>query len=379
VGDAPGDDAAAERAPDAEAAELERLGVWDPARVDAAERLRLLRTALALGATSEELVSRSQDLGLLIVDLTLRPRTARTLGAAIGETGLSWADAARLLAALGLPTDPESRVTDEELAAVRLLAGATELLGFDATMQLARAAGGAVARVADALVTVIRLRVEQPRRDAGTAYDEIVGEFSGLVETVFPDFVRTLDAALRYQLARAAPVWSTDTERSAVVLPRTVGFADLVGYTTAAATLSVKELTSVLTAFDEAISMAVLAEGGQIVKMIGDEAMFVTTDPCAACRIGLRLTSTFGHGSLPPVRVGLASGEVVSVFGDLYGPVVNMASRLVDAADPSTVLVSESIVAARESDFRFGALRPVELRGIAQPVRVARVEATDGG
>lgn len=370
------DDPVRDVALDADAADLQRLGVWDPSWPDAAERLSLLRSALALGASPEELMSRS-DLGVLIVDLKLRPRLELTIGEAVGDTPLAWVDAERLLAALGLPTDPEARITADELSAVRLLAGATDLLGFDATMQLARAAGGAMARVADALVTVIRLRVEQPRRDAGTAYEDIIREFSELADRVFPDFVRTLDAALTHQLARVAPTWSTDTERSAVVLPRTVGFADLVGYTTTAATLSVKELTSVLMRFDEAISTAVLAEGGQIVKMIGDEAMFVTTDPASACRIALRLTSTFGHGSLPPVRVGLASGEVVSVFGDVYGPVVNVAARLVDAAEPSTVLVNESIFQACESDFHFHTLSPLDLKGIAQRVRVAQVEMKD--
>jgi len=135
----------------------------------------------------------------------------------------------------------------------------------------------------------------------------------------------------------------------------------------------VRELTAVLVQFDEATSTAVLAGGGQIVKMIGDEAMFVTQDPASACRIALRLTSTFGQGSLPPVRVGLAAGEVVSVFGDVYGPVVNLAARLVGAAQPSTVLVSESVAQACQSEFRFDWLSPLELKGIAQPVRVAQL------
>jgi adenylate cyclase len=229
-------------------------------------------------------------------------------------------------------------------------------------------------------VTGFRLRVEQPRRDAGGGSEDIVREFSALADTVLPNFVRTIDAALRYQIVRAAqPMWSTDTERSAVVLPRTIGFVDLVGYTTAASSLSVKELIEVLTGFDEATSTAVAAEGGQIVKMIGDEAMFATADPVSACRIALRLSSLFGRGGLPPVRVGLAAGEVVSVFGDMYGPVVNLASRFVGAAEPSTVLVDENIVEACRSYFRFAWLAPLELKGIVEPVRVARLEGQEDG
>ena len=78
----------------------------------------------------------------------------------------------------------------------------------------------------------------------------------------------------------------------------------------------------------------IVAEGrGQIVKTIGDEAMFVTEDAGDACRIALELIDAAGD-TLPPVRVGLATGEMASVFGDLYGPDVNLAARLVGAAGP---------------------------------------------
>ena len=87
--------------------------------------------------------------------------------------------------------------------------------------------------------------------------------------------------------------------------------------------------------------------------------------------------SIFGKGSLPPVRIGLAAGEVVSVFGDVYGPVVNLAARLVGAAEPGTVLVSESVVMACESRFHFDWLNALVLKGIAQPVRAARMQMSD--
>jgi adenylate cyclase len=354
------------------------MGVYHPSWPNAAERLRLLRYALALGASPKELAARA-NIGDLIVDLKLRPRLDLTLGQAVADTPLAWVDAERLLGSFGLPTDPAARVTADEVETIRLLGGAaTELLGFEATIQLGRAAGAAVARVAEAAATAIRLGVEQPRLDAGTAYEHIVREFSELADTMMPNFVRVLDTALRYQLVRVAPTWSTDTERSAVVLPRTVGFADLVGYTTTAAGLSVKELTAALMEFDEATSTAVRAEGGRIVKMIGDEAMFVTEDPVSACRIALRLISTLGRGALPPVRVGLAAGEVVSVFGDIYGPVVNLAARLVDAAEPSTVLVSESIfeTCGSDSGLHFDSRSLLELKGFAQAVQVARIKIT---
>jgi class 3 adenylate cyclase len=73
-------------------------------------------------------------------------------------------------------------------------------------------------------------------------------------------------------------MWSTDEDRSAVTMTRAVGFADLVGYTSAAASMSVRELTAVLAEFDERTANVVLRGDGQLVKTIGDEAMFVTEE-----------------------------------------------------------------------------------------------------
>jgi adenylate cyclase len=112
----------------------------------------------------------------------------------------------------------------------------------------------------------------------------------------------------------------------------------------------------VLMEFDARTAEVVARGNGQIIKMIGDEAMFVTEDATDACRIALELVDGAG-GRLPTVRVGLASGEMVSVFGDLYGPDVNLAARLVAVAGPGTAFVSEQ-VRARVDDFPFDALPP---------------------
>ena len=77
-----------------------------------------------------------------------------------------------------------------------------------------------------------------------------------------------------------------------------MGFVDLVGYTSAAASLSLRELTDVLIEFDTRTSEVVVRGGGQIVKMIGDEAMFVTENAEDACRIALGLVEAAG-GVLP--------------------------------------------------------------------------------
>jgi adenylate cyclase len=356
------------------AEELEELELYDPSSPQAADRLTLLYMALSSGVSLEELIT-APNIGELVLDRKLRPRLALTVADVVGESELEWAQVEKLLRALGVPADPEAHISEGERVAIRvLIVSASDILGFESTLQLARTAGEAMSRVAEALVTAVRLRVELPHRESGTPYGESVKEYSELARSVLPEFVQMLDAALRRQIIGVAErMWSSDSEGSAIVLPRAIGFADLVGYTATAAKLSARGLTEVLMEFDE-LTWAIVSEGGgQIVKTIGDEAMFVTEEPVTACRIANNLVDCFGRGTLPPVRVGVAAGDVVSVFGDHYGPDVNLAARLVDAAEPSMVLVSEKVRAQCSSDFLFETLPPLNLRGMATPVAAARL------
>jgi adenylate cyclase len=358
-----------QRGPDAH--ELERLGRRD---TDAAYELELIRLAQSLGATTEDLAE-TTNLGELALDLTLRPRGPLALAEVAADAGLDWATTLRLMTAVGLPTDPGYHVSAGEAAALGLLAGASNgLLGEEATLQLARVTGSTMARLAETIVGVFRLQVELPRRAGGTAYVDVVKEYAELTQTLLPNFVSTLDAVLRRQIVAVAErMWSTDPERSIVTVQRTVGFVDLVGYTSSAASLSLRELTDVLVAFDLRTSEIVAAHKGQIVKTIGDEAMFVTEDAEDACLIALDLIEASG-GTLPALRVGLAAGEMASLFGDLYGSDVNLASRLVGVADPSTTVVSESVRVAQTGDFRFARLPPLSLKGFAEPTTAYRLE-----
>ena len=63
---------------------------------------------------------------------------------------------------------------------------------------------------------------------------------------------------------------------------------------------------------------------------------------------------------------------MASVFGDLYGPDVNLAARLVGVAEPSTAVVSEATRAAG-GDFRFERLPPLTLKGFAEQTTAYRM------
>ena len=81
----------------------------------------------------------------------------------------------------------------------------------------------------------------------------------------------------------------------------------------------------------------------------------------------LDLVATFSGESTPPVRVGLATGELISVMGDLYGPDVNLAARLVAVAEPATAVVARRTRDGTD-EFDFEALPARTLKGFPDPV-----------
>ena len=103
----------------------------------------------------------------------------------------------------------------------------------------------------------------------------------------------------------------------------------------------------------ETIAIDVIAAaGGRVVKTLGDEVMGITDDPLCGAAIGLHLLdSVDAHPKLPEVPRGIGrGGRVLRRFGDVYGPVVNIASRLTAAAKPGTVLVDRELATTLEQE-----------------------------
>ncbi|HYF45919.1 MAG TPA: adenylate/guanylate cyclase domain-containing protein, partial [Acidimicrobiales bacterium] len=107
----------------------------------------------------------------------------------------------------------------------------------------------------------------------------------------------------------------------------------------------------------------------RVVKMIGDEVMF-TVDNCkGAAEIALTLAETYREDeALSDVRVGLAFGPVIEQDGDVFGPVVNLAHRIVSIAYPGSVVVSDEVHDALEDDeeLDFRSLRSHTLQDIGR-------------
>lgn len=145
-----------------------------------------------------------------------------------------------------------------------------------------------------------------------------------------------------------------------------VGFADIVGYTTTTRHSDIDELSALLEAFEKDATETIATHSGRVVKTVGDEVLFVADSASDAAEIALRLTDPDRESaSLPVLRVGLAMGQVLSRFGDVYGSVVNLAARLTALARPGTVLIDKGLADALLGDSRYHlrSRRPTAVRG----------------
>jgi adenylate cyclase len=110
--------------------------------------------------------------------------------------------------------------------------------------------------------------------------------------------------------------------------------------------------------------------------------MYVATDAGIAAEIALELRDAVaGHPVLAGLRGGLVFGEVVAQDGDYYGPLVNLASRIVGHAGPGQILASAEVAEAlaARGGFVTRAEGEREARGFEHPVEVfAVLRASDG-
>lgn len=146
-----------------------------------------------------------------------------------------------------------------------------------------------------------------------------------------------------------------------------VGFADIVGFTRRSRGLSAEELAGLVETFESRTAAMVTEHRGRVIKTIGDEVLFVADDAPEAARLALDLVEAHEEDpDFPEVRVGLAHGDVLARLGDVYGPVVNVASRLTTLARPGRILVDRGMNEALKplhDEFRVKRSRTATVRG----------------
>lgn len=295
--------------------------------------------------------------------------------------------------------DEEVAFTEADLRAMQHTERLHELGLVDDTDEAAliRALGRSFARLAEWQLDLVGRSIDLESTDSQELID-LVAKTTPVIEEVM-NYVwrrhlvavgtrKLLAAKRRIEAAEAGPNEAgedTGDDTGAgewIGTPMAVGFADIVGYTKQSRELTQREIGELVDRFEHAALQIVSGHEGRIIKTIGDEILFVVDDPAAAARIALELTEChLEDEDFPELRVGIAYGEVLPRLGDVFGPTVNVASRLTGIARPGRVLCDRDLAEELEGDesFRLRRLRRTSVKGYRrlEPVSVRRPAAQD--
>lgn len=123
-----------------------------------------------------------------------------------------------------------------------------------------------------------------------------------------------------------------------------------------------------------ALSLAVERHGGRVIKTIGDAVMAAFEDPAEAIAASIEMQEAItadNRGKLETqriaVRIGINYGLGLVKSNDVFGDVVNVASRVESAAAPEQILISDTLqkVVGETDKFRIRPLGKFALKGKA--------------
>jgi adenylate cyclase len=345
------------------------------APVPAPDELVLILQAFGVPAADIAQAQADGTLVLLAIErLALGQELRYDIAAAMTATGLPEEELRHIWRSLGFPDPPagEAIFSDVDLGNLAAVADLIHsgVVSPEVTYGMTRVVGSSMARIASALIDAVSTRSEEVLSSVGEEEDlsEVLEPIASEAGGFLPMFPQVLEQVWRRHLQDAARrrLLRGDSEEAHGLV---VGFADLVGFTALAQQVSDEELAEVVDQFERLAYDVVIAGGGRVVKMIGDEVMFLVEDPVAAAETALGLADASRDAAgLSDVRVGLALGPVLEREGDAYGATVNLASRATGIAYPGTVVVSPELRAVLEAhpQFAFRAMRPRYLKHIGR-------------
>ena len=186
-----------------------------------------------------------------------------------------------------------------------------------------------------------------------------------------------------------------DTPREAQRRQATVVFADISGFTAMSEKLDPEDVTDVMNGCFALVERIVLDHGGTIDKFIGDAVMALfgaagalEFAPRRAVQASLEIRAAIDRFTIErrlpvPLRVHIGINSGLVIAGDVggvkrrdftvMGDTVNLAARLEDASEKGQIFVGPETWAQTREDFEFRKLKPLALKGKAEPVQAYEV------
>src|SRR5438094_8407662 len=307
-------------------AQLEAAGLLDDVEDEHTrhERVELLQQLLRDGFSLEELqqAARQDRLALLPVDRVLHREGACLTPVDVAEkSGLPLDLLRRLWRALGLADagDTEVAFTETDLAAAKPVALFRAAgLGEEPLGLISQVVGQSMSRLSETLREIAGqalLQAGDSERTLGIRYAQATEQ---LVPLLTPLLGYVLGVHLKEQI-KTDIIRQTELVSGRLGFARqiTVCFADLVGFTRLGERVPPLELSNAARRLTD-MAIDVARPPVRLVKMIGDAALLVSTDPEPLVHAALDIVALAEHQSelTPQPPAGIASGQAIPQSGD---------------------------------------------------------------
>jgi class 3 adenylate cyclase len=224
-----------------------------------------------------------------------------------------------------------------------------------------------MARLAEAESTMIRSGMPDIQMDHTHNEFATAQAYRAIAEFI-PRLSALIDTVHRHHLISARTHFEGVLRDTSSAVVCGIGFADLSSFTVLTQALAPAELSELLNQFAGTVSDVVHANGGRVVKFIGDEVMWVSATPEPLVRAAADLVDhPKAREEGLQVRAGLAWGSVLAINGDYFGTSVNLAARLVAAAAPGQILATSELH-EELPDWPAVPQGPLTLKGFDAPV-----------
>ncbi len=151
----------------------------------------------------------------------------------------------------------------------------------------------------------------------------------------------------------------------------TVFFIDIAGYTEKSTTMKPTDLMKLIKAFEDIVTDTIDDCQGRIVKKMGDGILAYFKSPVGATVAAITVQKKIKDYSAMRIdqekfqtRIGLNTGSVIRKGKDIFGEVVNVASRMQSKAPPGDILLTDATYQEIKEYVRCTQLGDIEVKGI---------------
>jgi TolB-like protein/class 3 adenylate cyclase len=151
-------------------------------------------------------------------------------------------------------------------------------------------------------------------------------------------------------------------------------FADIAGYT---AMMQENEEVAVekVNRFREVLELIAGELNGKIIQYYGDGSLLLFNSATEAAEFAKLLQDDLQQEPKIPVRIGIHMGDVLIHGGNIFGDVVNIASRIQSLAPVGGIYISETVYRniANKKELESGFVAEKKLKNVKDPVRIYEI------